>query len=254
MGHLVKKNLLNGCCHITHRCQERKYFFKFSKDRDNYVRRLRETVKRYGIEVLNYIVTSNHTHLLVYFKSASELSNAMHFLEGSSAKDYNLRKKREGAFWRGRYHATLIEDGEHLSRCLFYIDLNMIRAGVVKHPGEWKHCGYHELIGNRKRYKVINEESLLDKLQFSANTSYLRKWYSASLEDELSKGFHKRVGFWSESIAVGCRGWIENLVLESGNRKLKISNIDNYTVKEENSTYTLSGHTRSSKEFWSRYK
>ena len=30
------------------------------------------------------------------------------------------------------------------STCIaaFYIDLNMVRAGVVRHPGEWGHSGY----------------------------------------------------------------------------------------------------------------
>ena len=45
------------------------------------------------------------------------------------------------AFWEDRYHATAIEADDHLRRCLVYIDLNMVRAGVVKHPAEWAHSG-----------------------------------------------------------------------------------------------------------------
>ena len=37
---------------------------------------------------------------------------------------------RKGAFWEDRYHATVIEKGEHLLRCIVYIDMNMVRAGV----------------------------------------------------------------------------------------------------------------------------
>ncbi len=35
-----------------------------------------------------------------------------------------------------------IESDEHFLRCLVYIDMNMVRAGVVKHPAEWVHGGY----------------------------------------------------------------------------------------------------------------
>jgi putative transposase len=28
---------------------------------------------------------------------------------------------------------------------MVYIDLNMVRAGVVDHPSEWPDCGYHEI-------------------------------------------------------------------------------------------------------------
>lgn len=127
MGRLAKKKLLQGCCHITHRCQERRFFFKFATDRESYVRRLIETVKKFKIDIMNYVITSNHIHLLLSFNSSTELSKSMHFLQGTSAKDYNLRKKREGAFWRGRYHATLIEKGEHLSKCLFYLDVKVTK-------------------------------------------------------------------------------------------------------------------------------
>jgi hypothetical protein len=34
-----------------------------------------------------------------------------------------------------------------------YIDLNMVRAGVVTHPSAWAWCGYEELVGERQRYR-----------------------------------------------------------------------------------------------------
>ena len=56
------------------------------------------------------------------------------------SQDYNRRLAREGAFWRGRYRPTLVEDGQHLSRCFFTIELSTVRAGAVGHPSEW-HSG-----------------------------------------------------------------------------------------------------------------
>ena len=32
-----------------------------------------------------------------------------------------------------------LDAGAHLSQCLVYIDLNMVRAGVVSHPSKWPH-------------------------------------------------------------------------------------------------------------------
>jgi len=68
----------------------------------------------------------------------------------------NLRKKWHGAFWNERYHATMIDGGDYLWTCLKYIDLNMVRAGVVSHPREWNWTGYEELVGERKRYRLID--------------------------------------------------------------------------------------------------
>src|SRR4030067_455799 len=67
-----------------------------------------------------------------------------HFLPGQ-LWHITHRTSRHGAFWEDRYHATAIEADEHLHRCLVYIDLNMVRAGVVKHPAEWAYSGYREI-------------------------------------------------------------------------------------------------------------
>ena len=58
---------------------------------------------------------------------------------------YNQRKKRKGAFWEDRYHATAVSFDDHLSKCMVYIDMNMVRAGVVNHPSEWFFSGYNEI-------------------------------------------------------------------------------------------------------------
>ncbi len=60
-----------------------------------------------------------------------------------------------------RYHATAVECGEHLMRCLFYIDMNMIRAGVVNHPSKWIHSGYGEIQQPPLRYRLIDREKLI---------------------------------------------------------------------------------------------
>ncbi len=55
----------NCCFHVTHRCQERRFLLKFEIDRQNYERRLREAASKYPVDVLDYVVTSNHVHLLL---------------------------------------------------------------------------------------------------------------------------------------------------------------------------------------------
>jgi putative transposase len=96
--------------------------------------------KRYDLEVLNYTVTPNHVHLLVYSGADREtIPKSMQLVAGRTAQEYNRRKQRKGAFWEDRYHAMAVDTDEHLVRCLVYIDLNMVRAGVVKHPGMWAH-------------------------------------------------------------------------------------------------------------------
>ena len=69
----------------------------------------------------------------------------MQLIAARTGQEYNIRKQTKGAFWEDRYHATAIEKNSHLTHRLVYIDLNMVRAGVVDHPKMWPFCGYNEI-------------------------------------------------------------------------------------------------------------
>jgi putative transposase len=109
--------------HITHRCHKKEFLLKFVKDRKIRTTWLRIAVRRHGLSVLNYVVTSNHIHLLVRDTGSANIPASLQLVAGRTAQAYNTRKGRPGAFWEDRYHATAIETDEHLWRCLLYIDL-----------------------------------------------------------------------------------------------------------------------------------
>jgi len=88
------------------------------------------------------------------------IPKSIQLVAGRTGQEYNQRKDRKGAFWEDRYHATAIESGEHLLRCIVYIDLNMVRAGIVDHPSQWPFCGYNEIQEPRRKNVLINYEKL----------------------------------------------------------------------------------------------
>ena len=49
----------------TSRCHKKEFLLKFAKDRHRWLEWLFEVKKRYGLVILNYVVTSNHIHLIV---------------------------------------------------------------------------------------------------------------------------------------------------------------------------------------------
>ena len=77
-----------------------------------------------------------------------------------------MRKNRMGAFWQDRYHATAVENNRHLRQCITYIDMNMVRAGVVEHPAQWEFCGYTEIQKPKKRKSIIDFNRLMNLLGF----------------------------------------------------------------------------------------
>jgi len=55
---------------------------------------------------------------------------------------------------------TIIGMAEHLHRCLVYVDLNMVRAGVVTHPSHWPFSGYNEIQDPKRKKALIDYEHL----------------------------------------------------------------------------------------------
>lgn len=103
--------------HITHRCHKKKFLLKFQKDKKRWIRWLFEAKKRFGLCVLNYTVTSNHIHLLVYDRKEDVIPKSIQLIAGRTAREYNIRKNRAGAFWEDRYHATAVHTDDHFIRC-----------------------------------------------------------------------------------------------------------------------------------------
>ena len=50
---------------------------------------------------------------------------------------YNRHWDRRGTLWMERFKSVLVEDGEALRTMAAYIDLNPVRAGMVKDPTGW---------------------------------------------------------------------------------------------------------------------
>jgi len=215
--------------HITHRCHERKFLLKFRRDRKRWVQWLLQARLRYGLSILNYCVTSNHIHLLVYDKGKNEIARSMQLIEGRTGQEYNIRKKREGAFWEDRYHTTMIDSGNYLLRCSSYIDFNMVRAGVVSHPSEWKECGYNEIIKGTVRYRIIDRDKLSELLEVDKKD--LREFYNERTEYMLSEKISHEPA-WTESIAVGGQRFIAGVreVVKSRKRKVHNDIKNNITV------------------------
>jgi REP element-mobilizing transposase RayT len=198
-----------------------------------------EAKKRFGLSVLNYMVTSNHVHLLVKDRGGDVIAQSMQLIAGRTAQEYNQRKNRHGAFWEDRYHATAIQADEHLQRCLIYIDLNMVRAGVVNHPSKWVHSGYVEIQKAPKRYAVVDFRELSALCGF-ADLETFQRAHRQWVEQALEGGRALRDDRWSEAIGVGSLAFVESVKGELGSRATHraVEHVEGaYALREESEAY-----------------
>lgn len=231
----VNRYFLSGYIwHITQRCHRQSFLLKFQRDRKCWQSWLFEARKRYGLCILNYIVTSNHIHLLVLDRGKGEVNASMQLIASRTAQEYNNRKTRRGAFWEGRYNTTAVDSETYLARCMTYIDLNMVRAGVVEHPDAWADSGYREIQCPPQRYQCVDRERLAELMSLRC-VSALAPTLAEQTEDALAYAQPERESIWTESLAVGSESFVlgvaSKLGIKARNRPIKT--IDGITTIQE---------------------
>ena len=114
--HAARESLFSPRSRLAHHSplSPEKFLLKFARDRHRYLRWVFEAKMRYGLSVLDYVVTFNHVHLLLKDTGPNVIARSMQLIAGRTGQEYNERKERHGAFWEDRYHATAIEADEHL--------------------------------------------------------------------------------------------------------------------------------------------
>ena len=175
-------------------------------------------VKQFGISLLTYNITSNHVHLIAYAEQRESIADLMQKVAGDFARKYNRRKDRSGPFWEGRYHATMVDCGGYLHECMRYVELNMVRCGVVAGPQQWEWSGYQELMGLRNRNRLLDMEKLLELLDYGSVTDF-RKTFEAGLLETIAREDRKRQPQWTESLAVGGQDFVDKLERRISNRQ-----------------------------------
>ena len=85
----------------------------------------------------------------------------------------------------------------------------MVRARAVEHPAKWKWSGYDELVGDRKRYRIINRPCLATRLGCEDGVEF-SNWFRRTMDEKVN-GYHVREPWWTESLAVGDPDWIERI-------------------------------------------
>jgi len=230
---------------LTHRCHDRRFLLKFAKDRDTYRKWLREATARTGVPVYGYCITCNHVHIVAHANKASGVGAMMQLVAGAYGQQLNRRKGFEGSVWEHPYQCTIIQDGQHLINCLRYVSLNMVRAGIVEHPSEWRWSGHDELTGDRSRYTILALDSLIERLSLNG-VSDLKRIYDDGIEVALNRRELKRSPEWTESLAVGDQVFVERVARDYERRsEFSYSQIDSnggMSLKEESVAYNpLSG-------------
>ena len=174
---------------------------------------LEEITLRYHIEIHAYCLMSNHYHLLLKTPFAN-LDRAMRHLNGVYTQRYNQLMNKDGALFRGRYKACLIEANSHLIQVSRYIHLNPVKAKICKKPQDYCWSSYRFFLGLDQSPSWLN---LTDTLQYFGDMDQKNK-YCGFVENDIETEEYELIKKIEASPIIGTDNFIKH-VTESFFRK-----------------------------------
>ena len=159
----------------------------FFEDNDYlaYLRWLKEGAERYKVDVHAYALMTNHIHILATAQDSDGITRMMQYLGRHYVPYINHTYGSSGSIWEGRYKASLIHDEEYLLTCMRYIELNPVRADMVRSPAHYRWSSYRHN-GQGKEDELVKPHALY--LALSRSKPARLEAYKALFKAHLDKG------------------------------------------------------------------
>jgi len=158
--------------HITVRGDRQEPIYEDNQDRQYFIELLGQVIIQGNWICHAYCLMDNHFHLMVETPDGN-LAKGMRQLNGVYTQSSNLRHHRVGHLFQGRYKAILVDRDAYLLELARYTPLNPVRAGMVKHPGNWPWSSYRAMVGAVKSPPWLTTQAILDL--FSKKQTLARK-------------------------------------------------------------------------------
>lgn len=124
--------------HVIQRGNNRQPCFLDNEDRRRYLADLAKALRDHEVELHAWVLMSNHVHLLATPRARDGLSRMMQTLGRRYVRWFNDRHERSGTLWQGRFRASLVDSEAYLLTCMRYIELNPVRANIVRHASDYR--------------------------------------------------------------------------------------------------------------------
>ena len=192
--------------HITSRGNERKNIYRNNKDRDKFLSYLKSAYLRYGAVIHAFCLMNNHYHILLQTPKGN-LSEIMLHINGAYSNYFNIRHKRRGHLFQGRYKAILVEADSYAGELSRYIHLNPVRAAMVGLPEKFKWSSYQYYMVKRKKPEWLTVDFILS--YFGSSNVQARKNYRGFVNARINSKYDSPLEETVASMMLGSDNFIE---------------------------------------------
>ena len=131
-----------GTYHLLTRGNNSQTIFHDEADHERYLQLLSFYASHYHLQIYHFVLMPNHVHLVAQAAIGEALSKAMGGLNLTYALYYQKRYVYRGHVWQGRFKSIPIDRDGFLLGCGRYIELNPVRAGLVRDPQDYAWSSY----------------------------------------------------------------------------------------------------------------
>ena len=218
--------------HITSRGNEQKKIFHAKSDYEKFKHYLKEAKDKYGYLLHCFTLMNNHYHLLIE-TTKPNLSKVMHYINSSYTNYINIKRKRSGHLFQGRYKAILIDRDDYLLELSRYVHLNPVRAKVVERPEDYLYSSYSSYI-TRRREDIVYRDLILGMM--SRNERVALKRYRNFVEKEIGIKLENPLKKVYAGLILGKERFIKEVM-----SKLKEGILDREDISHRRSLKTVYG-------------
>jgi len=146
--------------HVTQRGNRRQPVFFADEDYETYRDLLAEGCRQAGVAVWAYCLMPNHVHLILVPSDADGLRAALGEAHRRYTRHVNMREGWRGYLWQGRF-ASFPMDEPYLLAGARYVELNPVRARLVRRAQDWRWSSARAHLGGRDD-ALVSVAPLLD--------------------------------------------------------------------------------------------
>lgn len=136
MARLARVVVPNVAHHVTQRGNRRSDVFFSNEDYKVYLKLLQEYNEIYRLKIWAYCLMSNHIHMIIVPEDEKGLAKLLRAAHTKFALHVNHIQHWTGHLWQNRYFSCPMDDS-HLLAAVKYVELNPVRAGIVKNAEDY---------------------------------------------------------------------------------------------------------------------
>lgn len=146
-------------------------FLTLSNDRRREVLESLAKEEHFLVEIISYCFMPNHFHFILKQISDGGISQFMKNWTDSYTRYFNVKNKRNGPLFQGRFKAVRVESNEQLLHLSRYIHLNPYSSFVVKTPEELEAYPYSSFLEHlgKSQFSLCNKEIIQEQFKNSQN-------------------------------------------------------------------------------------